>query len=136
LRPSSRKKKDFHPLGIKVSNSRRRPKNKEPMIERSEKNRWIRGAMKRKHHLGPRRGLREQNLRFGVTKKCLSCLTDLSQTIRCSHFAELNGNNTNTFILQSIFSLLYRLHHCNPPLLILSDSRANHILDTTNFIHG
>jgi len=124
------------PSGPSVDAHSRRPKNKEHMIEPPERNIWIRCAMKRKRRLGPRRELREQKLRFGVAEKCLSCLTDLSQTIRCSHFAELNENNKNTFILQSeSFSLLYRLH-CNPPLLILSDSSADHILDTTNFIHG
>jgi hypothetical protein len=84
-----------------ASNSGRRPKNKEHMIGRSERNKWIRGAMKGKHHLGPRSELREPKLRFGLIEICLYCLTDLSQTIRCSHFADLSGNNTNTFILQS-----------------------------------
>jgi hypothetical protein len=89
------------PSGPSVDAHSRRPKNKEHMIEPPERNIWIRCAMKRKRRLGPRRELREQKLRFGVAEKCLSCLTDLSQTMRCSHFAELNENNTNTFILQS-----------------------------------
>jgi hypothetical protein len=38
-------------------------------------------------------------LRFRVTVNCLYCLTDLSQKIKCSQLEDLNGNNTNTFIL-------------------------------------
>jgi len=125
------------PSGPSVDAHSRRPKNKEHMIEPPERNIWIRCAMKRKRRLGPRRELREQKLRFGVAEKCLSCLTDLSQTIRCSHFTELKGHNTDTFVLhsESFRRFVGSIIAISPPH-VFSDSRADHILDTTNFIHG